>query len=333
MNLVVLVNRSAGMAPDRGSQEVRAALGSAGLTAEIIPLAGPELAAAVRHACRRGADIVAVAGGDGSLNAAAAELAGSTAALAVLPLGTFNHFAKDLGIPLDLAGAVRVLAEGRAVPVDIAEVNGRVFINHSAIGIYPTMLRHRELQRVRLRRHKWIATGVATLAAFRAYPTLGLRIRVAGDAIARRTPFVFVGNNGYILDSYGIDAGAGRDKLALVIAHDVGPLALARLAAKAFSGRLGRDPRLDALSFTSAFIESRRRAVRVELDGEVAMLEPPLRYRLRPGALRVIQPVPAAELSTTAAVPSDGGGEPWIGTGSAAAGSASRDASASASAS
>src|SRR5690242_16910079 len=122
MKLVVLVNRGAGIVPGAGDAEVRAALRSAGLAAEIVALRGPELPDAVRRACRHGAEVVAVAGGDGSLNAAAAELAGSTAALAVLPLGTFNHFAKDLGIPLDLAGAVRVLAEGRAVPVDIAEV-------------------------------------------------------------------------------------------------------------------------------------------------------------------------------------------------------------------
>jgi diacylglycerol kinase family enzyme len=285
----------------------------------------------VRQARDRGAGTVIVGGGDGSLNTAASELAGSACRLGILPLGTFNHFAKELGIPLDLAGAVGVIAAGHAAPLDLAEVNGRLFINHSAIGIYPRMLRHRELQRARLGRNKWLAMAVATLRAVRDYPTLGLRIRVAGEAIARRTPFVFIASNRYILRTYGVGSGGGRNQLVLVVAHDEGRLALLRIGAKAFSGRSALDGAVDALTFTKAVIDSRRRALRVEIDGEVALLRPPLRYRLRPAALDVLMPRGAAELSSAASVETDGG-RAWIGTASAAAGSVSRDAGASASA-
>jgi diacylglycerol kinase family enzyme len=332
MKLVVLLNETAGTFAGR-TPEIRRAFGAVRLAPEIATVGPGMLGAAVAAARDGGADAVIVGGGDGSLSTAAAELAGSSCGLGVLPLGTFNHFAKDLGIPLDLVGAARIVAEAHMAPLDIAEVNGRVFINHSALGIYPRMVRHRDLQRARFGRSKWLAMAVATVAALRDYPTFGLRIRVAGEAIARRTPFVFIGNNGYLLDAYGIGVGGGRDKLALLVAHDAGRLALVRMGMRAFSGRSALGGDLDALTFTSAFIDSRRRALRVEIDGEVAMLEPPLRYRLRPGALSVLQPRRPAELSPVVSVGIGGGRKSWIGTASAAAGNASRVVCASVSAS
>jgi diacylglycerol kinase family enzyme len=326
MRRVAILNATAGTiasyGADVGAARVRAALAAAGLDCAVETVGPAELAARVRSARDRGAEAVIVGGGDGSLNTAAGLLAGSGTALGVLPLGTFNHFAKDLGIPLDLAGAVRALAGARTGPRDIAEVNGRIFINHSAIGLYPRMLRHRDLQRARFGRSKWLATAVASAAALRDYPTFGLRIRIGAEAMVRRSPFVFVGNNGYILDSYGIAVGGGRQKLALVVAHDVGRLGLLRMGLGAFAGRLELAHGADALTFASAVIESRRRHLRVEIDGEVAILAPPLRYRLLPGALSVLQPQPEAELSPPDDVDLGGGRERWTGTGSAAAGSA-----------
>src|SRR3569833_504717 len=111
--------------------------------------------------------------------------------------------------------------------------------------------------------------SLATLAALRDYPTLGVRIRIAGAAIARRTPFVFVGNNEYILESYGVGPG-GRDRLSLIVTHDTG-----RAALRAFAGRRPRPLGMDVSTLTSAVTETRRPALLVELDGELATLEPP----------------------------------------------------------
>ena len=325
MGRIAFLNLGAGAVAGYGADaatRVGAALLAGGVDCVVETVAPGELAERVRRARDSGAEAVIVGGGDGSLNTAAGLLAGSATALGVLPLGTFNHFAKDLGIPLDLEGAVRALAGARAAPLDIAEVNGRIFINHSAIGVYPRMLHHRDLRRPRLGRSKWLATVLASAAAISEYPTFSLRIRIGDEAIVRRTPFVFVGNNGYILDSYGIGLGGGRDKLALLVAHDVGRVGLLRMGLGAFSGRLDLAQGADALTFTSAIIESRRRHLLVEIDGEVARLDPPLRYGLLPGALKVLQPQPAAELSPVHDVGLGGGRERWTGTESAAAGSA-----------
>src|SRR5664279_295495 len=99
---------------------------------------------AARDALRRGAKTLVAAGGDGTVSAVAATLLDSDATLGVLPLGTLNHFAKDLKIPLELEDAARVIANGAIARIDAGEVNGRAFINNSSLGVYPQMLAWRE---------------------------------------------------------------------------------------------------------------------------------------------------------------------------------------------
>src|SRR5205085_4914339 len=114
-----------------------------------------DIRAITRRAIADGVETIVAAGGDGTINAVAAEVADSGRTLGVLPLGTLNHFAKDLGIPLDLERAVQVITRGRVAPVDVAEVNGRVFVNNSSLGIYPHIVSMRRHQQERLARGKW----------------------------------------------------------------------------------------------------------------------------------------------------------------------------------
>jgi diacylglycerol kinase family enzyme len=90
-------------------------------------------------------------------------LTGTGVPLGILPLGTLNHFAQDLDIPSDIEGAVDVISAACARQVDVAEVNGHVFINNSSIGIYPFLVLNRERRRRNEGRAKWIATGLAVL--------------------------------------------------------------------------------------------------------------------------------------------------------------------------
>jgi diacylglycerol kinase family enzyme len=292
MRVHVVLNAQAG-ALLRGTHQtaidtVTAAFARVGLAPRVGCADPAALERAIDDAASDG-DIVVVGGGDGTLRSAAARLAHRPAALGVLPLGTFNHFAKDLGIPLDLDGAVRAIAEGTAQPRDIAAVNGHVFINHAGVGLYPHMVELRERLRGAGGLGKFPAMAIAMLDLLRAYPTFGLRIRVGGETRTRRSPFLFVANNGYILDAYGLERPDPRDKLTLLLAHDAGRWALLRMGAKALIGRLGKDA-YDALAFERAVIESRRDRLLVELDGEIEALAPPLEFKLMPDALRVVRP-------------------------------------------
>ncbi|QJE03018.1 sphingosine kinase [Massilia forsythiae] len=294
----VIVNAGAGSGHDEaGAVELRALLQAAGLDAEVTMAAGgAELVAAARRACQDGARLVVAGGGDGSINAVASQLLAddtpSGIRFGVLPLGTLNHFAKDLGIPLDLEGAIRTLATGEPARVDVGEVNGRVFLNNSSLGLYPDIVRDREKQQRRLGRGKWPAALWATLAALRRYPFLSMRLEVDGARLARRSPFVFIGNNAYTMQGLAIGARERLDAglLSLYVAQRPTRLGLLRLALDALRGRLGGSRDVDVLHAAAFEIDTHRARLHVATDGEVTIMAPPLRYRSRPGALEVMVP-------------------------------------------
>ena len=168
--------------------------------------------------------MIVVGGGDGTLNAAATLLVGSEIALGVLPSGTFNHFAKDLHVPLDLEKAVTAIADGHVAQVDVGAVNDRFFLNNASLGIYPKLVQTRDLQQQWLGRGKWPAFAWATLAVLRRYPFVEVLLDIDGKSLARRTPFVFVGNNRYEMEGFRIGERARLDsgELSLYVANRTG---------------------------------------------------------------------------------------------------------------
>lgn len=254
---------------------------------------GEIVALARRAALDPGCRAVWAGGGDGTVSAVASALVGTDKALGVLPLGTLNHFAKDLGVPLDLEEAARALLAGRVARVDAAEVNGRVFVNNSGLGLYPSIVRERERRQERHGLGKWVALAWATLTVLRRYPYLRARLSADGRTLTRRTPFVFVGNNEYELDVFRIGGRARLDagRLSIHLARrDAGRLGLLRLALGALAGRLREDRDFESLTTDELTVETRQRRARVSLDGEVTVMQTPLRYRILPGALRVVVP-------------------------------------------
>ena len=156
----VLINRSGGAAsadPDI-ARTAEAALREAGLEVDVELLDGGECSVRCGALAERNERLVVVGGGDGTISAAASALVGTETLLGILSLGTLNHFARDLGIPTDLAEAARLIASRKDRRVDVAEMNDRIFINNSAIGLYPLMVLDRESQRKRLGRSKRLAS-------------------------------------------------------------------------------------------------------------------------------------------------------------------------------
>ncbi|HEX8709660.1 MAG TPA: diacylglycerol kinase family protein [Pyrinomonadaceae bacterium] len=254
---------------------------------------GSEIIRLAERAIKDGCQPIIAGGGDGTINAVASVTAGTDRVLGVLPLGTLNHFAKDLKIPLDLEGAARVSLGGRETRVDIGEVNGRIFLNNSSLGLYPSIVRHREKQQQRLGRGKWTAFAWATLSVLRRYPFLNVRLSTDEQRLVRHTPFIFVGNNEYQMESFDIGARSCLDagQLSLYMAHGTGRLGLLRLAWRALFGGLREENDFDALCTKEIWIETRRsRRLRVATDGEVTVMQTPLHYQVRPGQLRVLVP-------------------------------------------
>ena len=292
----IILNASAGSGDQEAARSMLAEIfaGESEFDAHVsLAQSGAEIVELARRAVADSdVRIIVAGGGDGTVNAVASELVGTDKTLGVLPLGTLNHFAKDLNIPLDLEGAARNLVTGEAVRVDVGEVNGRVFINNSSLGLYPSIVRHREKQQERLGRGKWFAAFWATVEVFRRYPLFGVRLSADGQEFRRRTPFVFIGNNEYQMDTFNLGARSCLDAghLSLHLTRDIGRWGLVRLAVSAIFGRLRESKDFDALCAKEVWIETRRTRLRVATDGEVNIMRSPLHYIVRPGALRVIAP-------------------------------------------
>jgi len=290
----VLINASAGnhRAADR-ARTLTALFLAAGIEVDVrFAESGADIDTLVREAVNERPRMLIAAGGDGTISTAAGALAGTEIVLGVLPFGTLNHFAKDLGIPLQLEESVQNIVDGNVIAVDVGEVNGRVFINNSSLGMYPDIVRDRERQEARLGRGKWRSFAWASLSVLRRYPFLTVRIKVGSEKRVYVTPIVFVGNNEYQMEGFRIGKRSSLEQgsLSVYIVKKHGRAALVRLSIGALFGRLKQARDFEALTADDFVIETRRSHVLVAADGEVHRMSSPLHFRSRPRSLRVIVP-------------------------------------------
>ena len=238
--LRVVLNRDGGTARRLGVDPLRAQLSEgfarAGAAAELTFVPGDELVRRLEQA-RDDAladelDGVVVGGGDGSVNGAAAVLAGTGVPLGVLPLGTLNHFARDLGMPAELEAAAAAIAAANPRAVDVAEVNGHVFVNNSLLGAYPYMVADRERRRDRHGLGKWTAMTLAFLRMLLRFPRRRLTLCFEGERVPVRTPSLMVGVNEYDPRRFELRRrhGLDRGELWLLVARHRRPLGFAWFA-------------------------------------------------------------------------------------------------------
>ena len=293
MKIEVIINAGSG-ADDKEDmrRHLEEMFGSSNITTRIsLAHSGTEVVELAGRAAQTDAQIIVAGGGDGTINAVAAAVVDSHKTLGILPFGTLNHLAKDLQVPLDIEGAVQTIIEGEVVQIDVGEVNDHIFLNNSSLGLYPNIVREREKQQ-KLGWGKWPAFVWAAIAVLRRYPFLGVRLSVEGKELVSRTPFVFVGNNEYEMESLNIGSRSCLDagKLSLYVTNRIGRLGLIRLALRALFGGLRQEKDFLALCAPEIWIETKHKRLRVALDGEVITMAPPLHYRVRPRALRVLVP-------------------------------------------
>ena len=289
----VIINERSGSAanPDAGAQ-IQSLFEKHGLSVRLERVRDPgDLSARARQAASR-RDLLVAAGGDGTISAVAGAAVEAAMTLAVLPMGTRNHFAKDLGLPLDLEHAIAAVAARHTRQVDVGEVNGRIFVNNSSVGLYPRMVWERAVEQ-RRGRNKWTAFTIAMLRTWRSYRTITAHLMAGGKAAVVRTPFIFVGNNSYIAEGFQLGGRTRLDhgELSIYVAPECGQFEILSLPFRALTRRLGAGAPFAGFQAETVTVDVESRRVSVALDGEVAMMTSPLVYRVRPHALRVIAPV------------------------------------------
>ena len=294
MRVAAIVNSGAGSgrAGEIDAEALRTLFRDAGIEADVRLVPGDRIEETAEEAVRSEVDAVVAGGGDGTIRAVAARLAGGPIPLGVLPVGTRNHFARDLGIPLDLPEAVRLIRTGTVHKLDVGEVNGEIFVNNSVLGFYPPVVKVRDRERAEKQRGKWTATLSALVKVLPRHPLLRLRIHIAGRELQRKTLFVFIGNNEYELSafSYGARSRLDSGNLYLYVAHNKGRLDLLGLLLLSLFRDVKGTSRIDCQAAPELTIEMPQRTVPVYVDGEVKVLETPLKYRNRVRELGVILP-------------------------------------------
>jgi diacylglycerol kinase family enzyme len=295
MKAIVVFNGGAGsvVGPDAtvSAEGLRNAFAAAGVDATVQAASGRELAAAFRAAVERRPDAIFAGGGDGTISTAASHLVDTGIPLGVLPLGTLNHFARDLGVPAKWRDAIPALAAAPVRAVDVAEVNGRIFINNCSLGSYAEAVRRRDRLRRQHGHGKWRAMAVATWGVFRELRRLRFDVNTPDDRFAVRSPVLIVANNRYagrVLDSsLRPRLDEGRIWIYTTRARNHG--AILRLFLQTLTRPFHHADELDLRSGIEATVEVRS-PLPVAADGELLDVKPPLRFRSRPGALHVLAP-------------------------------------------
>jgi YegS/Rv2252/BmrU family lipid kinase len=300
----VVVNAKSG--PDGAATDANAivaAFRKHGLHADVTVLEqGQDIADTVDRLIANGATQIVAGGGDGTINAVAARLIGKPVTLGVLPLGTLNHFARDLGIPFEIEQAVAIIADDHAFKVDVGQVNDHVFLNNSSLGLYPRIVSERMDAQRHLGIGKWPALIRATMHALRNPASFNAVILVDGEELQRRTPFIFVGNNAYVMEGFGIGRRKRLDDgvLSLYVLLPKTTLGFLWLGVRALFGIGSHAKDFDAFETVDFRVEAESDAIEVATDGEVNREQTPLSYRIQSRTLRVFAPRAGTALEAAA---------------------------------
>ncbi len=252
---------------------------------------GEDLAEVVARAVGDGFTTLVAAGGDGTVNGVAQALMGTGVALAVLPLGTFNFFARGLGLPEEAEAAAEAILGGEAHPIAIGTVNGQVFLNNASLGLYPLILKEREQVYARFGRSRLLAYWTVLSTLVRVQATKRMVIRADEQDHDLRSPLMFVARSAYQLDYYGLEGARAisADRFALFILREGSRWQMLRAVAKLALGRAKAASEIAVLEAGEMTVFTASRRPLVALDGERMHLRAPLKFRVEEG-LRVVLP-------------------------------------------
>lgn len=291
--MIVIVNCGAGRHREETQAQIKRFFHSRGIAARLLVARdGGEIPRLAEEAVRSDAEVIIAAGGDGTIDGIAAALAGTTKILGVLPLGTFNLFAKRLNIPLDFEAALQVAVSGRVAEINVGEVNGRVFLSRSSVGLYPLALQQREKMYRRFGRSRLIALLSGAVAILRWGKVMTIWLRTETGEHLLRSRFVFVCNNPDELHYFNL-AGLeciDANKFAVYVPNPLSPAGILRLGFRMLARQAQESRDFARFCARDLLLEIEPSRVPISLDGEVRIMQSPLHYRLRLGALRTRVP-------------------------------------------
>ena len=296
MRIHAILNRNAGTIIGAGAEvferKLAETFATAGHDITIDTVEPKQIGARFEDAAKRGYDAIIVGGGDGSVNAAAAALLGKKTALGILPLGTVNRLARDIGLTADVDAALLLLAEAEPRQIDVGEVNGHIFLNNSFIGLPPMVTERRAKLRGRPLGERLRGYAALPMEVARGARRLAIVIDDDEAARAHRALTVVVSNNAYSEGASLIPKRRALDeaRLGLYVSRHRTLMQTVWLLLRASLGLWKGDPDLETRELEKLTIRSNSKRLRVVNDGELMWLNTPLCYSIRPKALTVLVP-------------------------------------------
>jgi YegS/Rv2252/BmrU family lipid kinase len=260
---------------------------------EIEPITrGADCQGLIRERMREGVRLFVAAGGDGTINSVIQALVNSDAVLGVIPVGTYNHFARDVGIPIGWRTALEVVLTGTTKQIDTARVNDRFFVNNISMGLYPELVAKRE---ERGRDYpRWKARLFAAYATLQKFPYVALTLESEYHQEVIRTQVLMVSNNSYDLSRIGIEAprntGLEEGMLSVYWLPRVPRLKLMSFVAHYLAGRVSTAPGFRSFRTRWLKMQSSKPRLAIGMDGEVVTLPTPLVVTIVPQSLLVKVP-------------------------------------------
>lgn len=237
-------------------------------------------------------DIIVAAGGDGTLRTVAEVLRGSKASFAAIPTGTFNYFARSHGLPLDPEAAIRIALTEKAQPVQLGEINGRVFVINASLGLYARSIEEREAKRKVFGRFRFVSLVSTLNTLLSRHRNLHVHIDGAPEIERLKTPLIFVGNNALQLENLKLKVAGCIDqhKLAVLLLKPVSRLAMARVLWRGLTKTLTHEEKLISFCADEMTIETKIKQQTVALDGEMFEMKSPYTVRVLKDAVKLVKP-------------------------------------------
>ncbi len=241
---------------------------------------------------KKDGSIVIAAGGDGTINLVAGFCQELSVPMGIIPMGTFNFFARDIGIPTDLDEAINLLITGQHHPTAIGKVGDQIFLVHVGIGLYADIIRNREKDKSRFGRFRIVALASSFWSLLTTTKTYNVTIETGTERLQRNTLNVFVGNNALQLEKAGISASKDlpADRLSVIILKPLSVPKRIRLAILGLFRSMKLEPQIEHFIAKSFSIETKKKNLKAAIDGELVSLISPLDFICLPQGLQIIKP-------------------------------------------
>lgn len=278
---------------DAFSKRTAETLEIAGHKIDIDVVPGKDVAEALdKVAARRNIDVILVGGGDGTVSTAAARLMGKKKALAILPAGTMNLFARSLGIPQSLDAAIAAFADGHIVSVDMASANGEPFVHQFSVGMHAKMIHLRDKMQFGSRLGKMRASARAAYDTLANPPKMDVTLTIGEAEVIARASAIGVTNNlfgeGHL--PYADNPAGGVLGIYVTVARQKGELMKFILNVARGKWRDNEHVEIHKTDKVKLNIRSRRRKLYAAMDGELVDLTPETTIEIHPKALKVLVP-------------------------------------------